>query len=181
MRMYGDPQAQRLFAGFAFRVKDRGPHRRGGRQTNCRDGNPRYTACCTPPLPATSSTTRFRARLRLLKSDTATPDPKPAIDALLLKIRGVEAGDMSGMPAYFVNKKMFACIHGGGLAIRVPVATATELQFSRSDVVPFQPHGKQSSREWIQINRESAADYEKDLELLQASIEFVKAAKAPGR
>lgn len=123
----------------------------------------------------------FRARLRLLKSDTATPDHKPAIDALLLKIHGVEAGDMSGMPAYFVNKKMFACIHGGGLAIRVPVATATELQFSRSDVVPFQPHGKQSSREWIQINRESPADYEKDLELLRASIEFVKAAKAPGR
>lgn len=116
-----------------------------------------------------------------MKSDSQTPDPKAAIDALLLKIRGVEAGDMSGMPAYFVNKKMFACIHGGGLAIRVPVATATELQFSRSDVVAFQPHGKQSSREWIQINRESPADYEKDLELLQASIEFVKAAKAPGR
>ena len=116
-----------------------------------------------------------------MKTDTATPGHKPAIDALLLRIRGVEAGDMSGMPAYFINKKMFACIHGSGVALRLPVATATELQFSRNDVVPFQPHGKPSSREWIQVNRESSADYESDLELFQASIEFVKAAKAPGR
>lgn len=116
-----------------------------------------------------------------MKSDTATPGHKLAIDTLLLKIPGVEAADMSGMPAYFVNKKMFACIHGSGVAIRVPVATATELQFSRNDVVPFQPHGKPSSREWIQVNHESSADYEQDLELFHKSIEFVKAAKAPGR
>lgn len=122
-----------------------------------------------------------RARLQLLKSDTATPGHKPAIDTLLLKIPGVEAGDMSGMPAYFISRKMFACIHGNGVAIRVPAAMATELQFSRNDVVPFQPHGRPSSREWIQVNHERSADYEQDLELFQASIDFVKAAKAPGR
>jgi hypothetical protein len=88
---------------------------------------------------------------------------------------------MSGMPAYFVNKKMFACIHGGGVAIRVPVSTATELQFSRDDVIAFQPNGRPSSREWIQIDHDDSAEYEKDLELFLASIEFVKAAKSPGR
>lgn len=88
---------------------------------------------------------------------------------------------MSGMPAYFVNKKMFACIHGGGVAIRLPASTATELQFSRSDVAPFQPHGRPSSREWIQIDHDDPADYENDLELFHASIEFVKAAKSGGR
>jgi hypothetical protein len=31
-----------------------------------------------------------------------------------------------------------------------------------------------STREWIQIEREDAADYAKDLELFQASIDFVK-------
>jgi hypothetical protein len=35
-----------------------------------------------------------------------------------------------------------------------------------------------SSREWVQIDRAEAADYEKDLELFQTSIEFVKAARA---
>jgi hypothetical protein len=35
-----------------------------------------------------------------------------------------------------------------------------------------------STREWIQIDRAEAAEYEKDLDLFQASIEFVKAARA---
>ena len=56
----------------------------------------------------------------------------------------------------------------------MPVAVATELQFSRQNVVPFQPGGMASTREWIQIDRDDAADYEKDLELFQASIDFVK-------
>jgi len=34
-----------------------------------------------------------------------------------------------------------------------------------------------SSREWIQINRAEVAEYEKDLELFQISLEFVKAAR----
>ena len=59
------------------------------------------------------------------------------------------------------------------VGLRLPVASATELQFSRDDVVPFQPRGLASSREWIQINRADAADYEKDLELFRASVEFV--------
>lgn len=84
---------------------------------------------------------------------------------------------MSGLPAYFVKGKMFACIHGSGVAIRLPAATARELQFSRGDVVPFQPNGRPSSQEWIQINHDDSADYQKDLELFQSSIEFVKGGK----
>jgi len=71
---------------------------------------------------------------------------------------------------------MFACISGDGVGLRLPAATATELQFSRGNVVPFQPGGMASSREWIQINRTDVAEYEKDLELFQASLEFVKTA-----
>ena len=72
---------------------------------------------------------------------------------------------------------MFACISGGGVGLRLPAATATELQFSRDNVVPFQPAGMASTREWIQIDRAEAADYENDLPLFQASLEFVKAAR----
>jgi hypothetical protein len=106
---------------------------------------------------------------------------KSTLDSLLLQFSGVEAGEMSGLPAYFVNKKMFACIHGSGVAIRLPVATATELQFSKGNVVPFQPNGRPSSREWVQINHDDSADYQQDLELFQSSIAFVKAAKSGGR
>ena len=110
-----------------------------------------------------------------LGGKSATPSRKAQIDDLLLKLPGVSARKINGLDAYFVSDRMFACISGDGIALRLPVATATELQFSRDNIVPFQPGGMASSREWIQINREEAADYEKDLELFRSSLEFVKA------
>ena len=98
-------------------------------------------------------------------------------DALLLELPGVATKKINGLDAYFVNDRMFACISGDGIGLRLPVATATELQFSRDNVVPFQPGGVTSSREWIQIDRAEAADYEKDLDLFRASLEFVKASR----
>ncbi len=109
------------------------------------------------------------------------PEPSPLkaqIDALLLKLPGVTARKIHGLDAYFVSDKMFACISGNGIGLRFSVATATELTFSRDKIVPFQPAGLPSSREWIQINRADPADYEKDLDLFQASLEFVKTARS---
>jgi hypothetical protein len=104
-----------------------------------------------------------------------TPDSirKAQIDAVLLKLPGVITKKINGLDAYFVNDRMFACISGEGVGLRLPVAKATEAQFSRDNVVQFQPRGLPSSREWIQINRTDAAEYEKDLELFRASLEFV--------
>ena len=102
---------------------------------------------------------------------------KAQIDAVLLKLPGVVAKKINSLDAYFVNDRMFACISGKGIGLRLPAATATELQFSRDNVVPFQPSGMASSREWIQIDRADALEYEKDLPLFQASLEFVKAAR----
>ena len=102
---------------------------------------------------------------------------KAQIDAVLLKFPGVSARKINDLDAYFVNDKMFACISGNGVGLRVPASTASELQFSRSDVVPFKPGGMASTREWFQIDRDNAADYEQDLELFRASLEFVKGAR----
>ena len=106
-----------------------------------------------------------------------SPNRKEQIDALLLKLPGVSARKINGLDAYFVNDRMFACISGDGVGLRLPAATATEVQFSKEGVVPFQPRGMPSTREWIQINRADAADYEKDLALFQASRDFVSGAK----
>ena len=108
-----------------------------------------------------------------MTTDPTKPDLKTQIDALLLKLPGVSARKINGLDAYFVSDKMFACISGGGVGLRLPVATATELQFSRNDVVPFQPGGIASTREWIQINC-AGTEYEKHLPLFQTSLEFVK-------
>jgi hypothetical protein len=112
-----------------------------------------------------------------LSTDTPESGRKAQIDALLLKLPGVSTRKINGLDAYFVSDKMFACISGRGIGLRLPAATATELQFSRDNVVPFQPAGLASSREWIQIDRADAAEYEKDLQLFQASLEYVKAAR----
>ena len=107
-------------------------------------------------------------------ADTPESRCKAQLDALLLALPGVSARTINHLDAYFVSDKMFACISGKGVGLRLPVATAIELQFSRDDVVPFQPGGMASTREWIQIDRAHAADYRKDLALFQASIDFVK-------
>ena len=101
---------------------------------------------------------------------TTEPDKtsrKAQIDALLLALPGVSTKKINNLDAYFVSDKMFACISGDGIGLRLPATTATELQFSRDNVVPFQPGGVSSTREWIQINRADAAEYAKDLELFQ--------------
>ena len=112
-----------------------------------------------------------------MSTDTPESSRKALIDAVLLKLPGVSARKINGLDAYFVSDRMFACISGRGVGLRLPAATATELQFSRDNVVPFQPAGLASSREWIQIDRAEAAEYEKDLQLFQASLEFVKAGR----
>jgi hypothetical protein len=113
-----------------------------------------------------------------MKSETPEAKRKAAIDALLLALPNVSARKLNGLDAYFVADKMFACISGKGIGIRLPVAVATELQFSRGNVVPFMPGGTASTREWIQIDREDAAEYAQDLELFRASLDFVKAGRS---
>ena|ERR1700716_1411001 len=112
-----------------------------------------------------------------MNADAPESSRKAQIDAVLLKLPGVSTRKINGLDAYFVSDKMFACISGDGVGLRLPVATATELQFSRDNIVPFQPGGTASTREWIQINRADAAEYEKDIELFQASLTFVKSGR----
>jgi len=109
-----------------------------------------------------------------LANDSPEKVRKTQIDAVLLKLPGVSTKKINGLDAYFVSDRMFACISGEGVGLRLPVAAATDLHFSRDNVVPFQPKGVGATREWIQINRADAAEYEKDLELFRASLEFVK-------
>jgi hypothetical protein len=109
-----------------------------------------------------------------MKTNSVSLAHKAVLDSLLLQIHGVEAGEMSGMPAYFINKRMFACICNGGVGIRLPASAAANLQFSNQNVFPFQPKGIPSTREWVQLNHEDSASYEKDRDLFLASVEFVK-------
>jgi hypothetical protein len=104
----------------------------------------------------------------------ALPTLKSVMDGILSTVHGIEMGEISGMPAYFVGKRMFACIANGGVGIRLSAAAATELQFSNANTQPFVPKGLTSTREWVQINHADLSEYEKDRELFMASAEFVR-------
>ena len=100
------------------------------------------------------------------------PGHKATLDSLLLNMRSVVEGKMFGYPAYYVNGKLFACIYGEGVGVKLPEMVAGKL-LSKKHVVPFQPLGKPKMREWIQINRERSADYQKDINIFRISVEFV--------
>ena len=97
---------------------------------------------------------------------------KKVLDAMLLGLPGVRAGKMFGYPAYYVDDKLFACVYGSGVGVKVPEDFAAGL-LKRPYIVPFQPMGKPKMKEWIQINRQRSEDYRNDLEIFQLSVEFV--------
>ena len=110
----------------------------------------------------------------ILTAEAPHSTRKTALDALLLALPGVRAKTINGLDAYFISDRMFACISKSGVGLRLPAATAREMQFSRSNVVPFQPGGMPATREWIQVDRADPADYAQALPLFEASMAFVR-------
>lgn len=102
------------------------------------------------------------------------PDHQKVLDTLLLHLPGVTPGKMFGYPAYYVRKKLFACVYGEGIGIKLPQALADEL-LEQGRAIPFQPMGRPRMREWVQINRVASDDYEQDLEVLKSSVRHVGA------
>ena len=104
-----------------------------------------------------------------------------ALRRLLADRKDVREGRMFGYPAFFVGRRLFACVYGDGIGIKVPVGLAARL-LQRPDTEPFRPYGKSTMREWIQINHAKAADYRADLSVFLASLEFAShAPKGGGR
>lgn len=100
------------------------------------------------------------------------PEIKTVLDSMLLSHPMVTAGKMFGYPAYYTNKKMFACVYGDGVGIKVSEALANEL-IGRDGIIPFEPMGRSKMKGWILINHSVPSDYSNDLCTFEASIEFV--------
>jgi hypothetical protein len=100
------------------------------------------------------------------------PEIKQIVDSILLNIPSVISGKMFGYPAYFVNKKLAACIYEKGVGIKVPQSIAGEM-VGKEGITPFQPLGRVKMKEWIQINRENPEDYLKDIKTFEASVSYV--------
>jgi TfoX/Sxy family transcriptional regulator of competence genes len=97
---------------------------------------------------------------------------KETLDSILLELPEVTSGKMFGYPAYYVKKRLFACVYEDGIGIKVPEDLAKELVGTQG-IINFQPMGRAKMREWIQINRENPNEYHSDKDILKASIDYV--------
>ena len=97
---------------------------------------------------------------------------KEILDSFLLEYPEVTSGKMFGYPAYYVRKKLFACVYEDGIGIKVPEDLAKEL-IGTQGIINFQPMGRAKMREWIQINRLHPNDFVNDKEIFKASIDYV--------
>ena len=100
------------------------------------------------------------------------PEVKKAVDSILLKNPSIVPGKMYGYPAYYINRKLVACIYEKGVGLKVPESVANDL-IGKKGIVHFQPMGRAKMREWIQINRDNREDFLKDTEIFKTSIDFV--------
>lgn len=100
------------------------------------------------------------------------PAVKEVLDSMLLDNIEVEPGKAFGLPAYYINGKMFAAVYEDGATIKVPEEMATEL-LEREGISEFRPMDKHAMKNWVLIRREDPEDLRGDAELFQAAFEHV--------
>ena len=108
------------------------------------------------------------------------PGHKEVLDRILLVIPGVTAAKMFGFPAYFIGKKLFACVYGDGVGVKLATVLAEEL-LTRPDVIPFKPYGKPRMKNWVQINRSHSEDYADDASVFRTSVDYVSQLTKKGK
>jgi hypothetical protein len=88
----------------------------------------------------------------------------------------VVRGRMFGFPAFYTAGKLFACVYGEGVGLKLPPELVSILE-NRPGILPFQPYGKPRMHAWIILWHECAEDYRDDRRLFIASIAFVSQAE----
>lgn len=106
----------------------------------------------------------------------ATPgyrsDIVEVLERLFSKRREVSRGKMFGFPAFYTAGKLFACVYGEGVGLKLPEEVIRTLD-DTPGVTPFRPYGKPRMKEWVHIRHTRAEAYAKDATLFLASIGFV--------
>jgi predicted DNA-binding protein (MmcQ/YjbR family) len=103
---------------------------------------------------------------------TFNPEVKEVLDSFLLENPEVEAGKAFGLPAYYVNGKMFASVYENGATIKVPIAMVEEL-LQKDGISEFRPMDKHVMKNWVLIEREDPEDLVEDRDLFDKAFEYV--------
>lgn len=113
---------------------------------------------------------------RRLSGRPASPgyraDVLEVLARLLAERPEVTQGKMFGFPAFYTAGKLFACVYGEGVGLKLPEEVIRTLD-DKSHITPFRPYGKPRMKEWILLRHDQAETYAKDTSLFLASIAFV--------
>ena len=103
-------------------------------------------------------------------------DVADMLSQLVSDLPGVKEGKMFGFPAFYVAGKMFACVHGEGLALKLPVEEVESL-LDRPGFTRFEPLGRRMGG-WVHIAFADVEDYRGEGEMISASARYVAATAA---
>ena len=79
-----------------------------------------------------------------------------AVERALKKFPVVRRGKMFGYPAFYVGRKMFACVYRRIIGLKLPAERAAALVSSGTGFIWFQPYGRRAMREWVQVDASHA-------------------------
>lgn len=97
---------------------------------------------------------------------------KETLDSFLLDNVEVEPGKAFGLPAYYVNGKMFAGVYEDGAILKVPEEFRDEL-LEREGISEFRPMEKHTMKGWVLLKREDPSELAGDRELFDLAFEYV--------
>jgi len=107
-------------------------------------------------------------------------DVLSVLSELLGDDEDVELGQMMGSPAFYCltpsgKRKMFACVYGPGVALKLPREMADNL-IGEAGIEPWAPGRAHVMGGWVLLIRADAQDYRDELELLRLSIDHTSGA-----
>ena len=97
---------------------------------------------------------------------------KKVLDEMLLDIPGVKPGKMFGLPGYFINGKLFACVWEDGVSLKVPEGLRAEL-LEQEGAEPFVPMKNRPMKEWVLIRRKDSRDFLEFEDAFVSALEYV--------
>ena len=106
------------------------------------------------------------------KPDRFRPEVATVMTELLAGRPEVTPRVCFGVPGFLTRGKMFACVSGSGIALKLPpdrIAELTDPVFS-----PFAP-GPRPMGGWVAISRPGAEEFAADASLLDEAIAYVSA------
>lgn len=101
------------------------------------------------------------------------PEVLAAVTELLSDAPGVTQKTMFGVPAFFVDGRLFCCVWGDGVGLRFPMDRAQTV-VGVDALGPFRPFGRAPMAGWVQRDAESPAGLEADRALISAACEHVR-------